>query len=177
MDALLNVLDHIGQGASVLFAATGVADELYNTMQVKGKDAMDVGERIIATELLHLDTNMFGTTRAWFSSDGLVRMARAGKFYDVSRVLDAMDNLDIGAYVCYDEVVCCDSAEQDSDWADFKAWRERIMLLPVNILRLRMIISVKLYCIRLRRRCAALGGPGASRAAKRFKTAAGAAQA
>jgi len=162
---VLKVLGDIGHGAVALFATTYRADELKEE-----HDEDSRGECTIARELLIEEKTMFGDSRSWFDSGSFLQLASSGRAYDVVAVLDAMDNFDISAQLCYQE---CGEADCDGGaWESFTEWRDETAQrsrLSVLLLRLHMVLALKLHVIRFRKRVHAPGGALCAHAAKRFR--------
>lgn len=160
------VLEVVGEGARALFAITYVADEL-----AAEHDRTCRGERIIVGELLCYSKNVFGLTRAWFDVHSFKRMIENGRSYDISAVLDAMDNLDVGVEACYAE---CEALEdEDSPFGAFTEWRQeaaRMARHSVLVSQLLMVMRLKVFAIRFRKRVHEPGAALYTKTAKRFKT-------
>jgi hypothetical protein len=160
-----DTLDCIGHGAVPIFATSYVADDL-----AQEHDSTSRGERILACELLVHGESMGGNHRSWFSSDRFEALCVQGRAYDIVAVLDAMQNLDVSPYCCYQEGGDdCDG--DDAAWESFVEWKEETAQrsrLSVLLKKLHLVLTLKLYTIRFRCRVHAPGGALYSQSAKRF---------
>ena len=163
-DEVQEVLSQISEGAVGLFATSYLADEMSAE-----HDEGCRGERIIVGELLYTENSMTGNPRSWFLNESFNKMIRAGRAYDIVSVLDAMDNLDVSAKNCYDEG---NDSFDDEQWDVFVDWRKEITRLShisVMVKQLQMVIALKLYVIRFRKRVHKPGGAVSIHTAKRFR--------
>jgi histone H2A len=164
---VVGVLRHIGYGAAVLFASSHCADEL-----ALKHDTSSWGERILVSKLLHTSHSVLGSRRNWFDQEAFDELVAQGRCSDVVAVLDAMDNLDIGAWSCYVESVGEFGDEEEDGWAEFDSWRQDARCAADHCVRMLMwkaVIQLKLYAIRFRKRAYAPRGAMAVSCAGRFK--------
>jgi len=141
------VLQLIGQGACALFATSYLADELTHK-----HDCHSRGERLIAGEMLHTADTMLGNSRSWFDGTAFETMIRMGRAYDIVCILDAFDNMDVSAYLCYQE---CGGDDDCVEWMSFVKWRQetaRLSRISVLLKQWQVVCAVKLYAIRFRKR-------------------------
>jgi hypothetical protein len=164
-DEVQEVLSQISEGAGPLFATGYLADDMFGE-----HDETCRGERVIVGELLYTEKSMTGNPRSWFDQESFEDMISAGRAYDIVSVLDAMDNRDVSAKACYDEGN--DNVFDDEHWDVFVDWRKEITRLShisVMVKQLQMIIALKLYVIRFRKRVNKPDGAVSIHTAKRFR--------
>ena len=152
-EALTEVIQFIGDGATALFASSYLADELADEY-----DTECAGERVIATELLIKEKNALGSDRCWFESRKLVDLFEKGRIRDLISVFDAMDNLDTGIMECYKE---SGGYTESLLWSEFLKWKtdtSHAIRLSLFMTMLQMVIRVKVYAIRFRSRVHSPGG-------------------
>ena len=152
-EALIEVIQFIGHGATTLFASSYLADELASEY-----DTECAGQKVIATELLIKEKNALGSDRCWFDSCKFVDLFEKGRIRDLISVFDAMDNLDRGIVECYKE---SGGDTESFSWSEFLKWKtdmSHAIRLSFLMTMLQVGIRVKVYVIRFRNRVHSPGG-------------------
>lgn len=166
---VVEVIERLGEGASVLSMTSYAADE-WRQEEVDGGDE-NPARHLVVEKLLSSEANVLGETR--YSIDPRlwedVLLDRRGHYTNARCVMNFLDDCDIGMQACYQEV---GGSPDEDEWREFCTWRASVARrarLSALLRFVQLVVKLKLFAMRFRARVHSPGAPLYAQSKKRFR--------